>query len=109
MTKPEGAAPGAVGTAGAADAGDDGAWAWRLVSQTSFGRTVANSRSTRSQDTRRESAEVTAETRAFCSPASPASTAVWAFGSGGSCASCAFASPSAFRLSFTDALAPGNM
>src|SRR5919198_3097384 len=109
MTKPEGAAPGAVGAAGAADAGDEGACAVRLVSHTSFGRTVANSRSTRSHDTRRESAEVTADTRAFCSSASPASIAVCAFGSGGSSASCAFASPRAFRLSFTDALAPRNM
>src|ERR671939_1294 len=108
MTKPVGAAPGAVGAAGAADAGDEGACALRLVSQTSPGRTVANSRSTRSHDTRRESAEVTAETRAFCSPARPASIADCAFGSGGSWASCAFASPSAFCLSFTDALAPRN-
>src|ERR671924_1474500 len=109
MVKPVGAVPGAVGVGGAAEAGDDGACALRLVSQTSFGSTVANSRSTRSHDTRRESAEATAETRAFCSPASPASIAVCAFGSGGSTASRAFASPSACRLSVTDQLAPRNM
>src|SRR5919202_2015156 len=109
MTKPSGAAPGATGAAGAAEAGDEGAWALRLVSQTSLGSTVANLRSTRSHETRRESAEVTAATRAFCSPASPASRVVCAFGSGGSSATCVLASPSAFCSSFSEALAPRNM
>src|ERR671924_140510 len=109
MVKPVGAVPGATAAGGVAEAGEAGAFADRLASQTPRGSTVANSRSTRPHDPRRESAEVTAETRAFCSPASPASTAVWAFGSGGSTASRAFASPSACRLSVTDELAPRNM
>src|ERR671922_2874518 len=98
MVKPVGAVPGATAAGGVAEAGEAGAFADRLVSQTSLGSTVANSRSTRSHDTRRESAEVTAETRAFCSPASPASTAVWAFGSGGRTAGPAFPAPSPVRL-----------
>src|SRR5438105_1430194 len=109
MTKPVGAAPGAAGAAGALEAGEDGAFADRLVSHTSLGSTVANSRRTRSQKTRRERAAVSAATRAFCSVASPASTAVSAAGSGGSTFSLAVASPSSCRLPVTDEVAERNM
>ena len=65
-------------------AGEIGDFALSDVSQTSSGRMSENSRKTRSQDTRLDSAVVNALTRALCSPASCCCAAVGPGGGGGS-------------------------
>src|SRR3989442_9129908 len=64
-------------------AGEIGDFALSNVSQTSSGRTSENSRKIRSQETRLDSAVLSALTRALCSPASCCCAAVGPGGGGG--------------------------